>query len=84
MYNSKQSPNKGIKNFFPKKFTEDLFDRQKNVSLNAMNFFNGKRKIIREFEKGDIKPSNFPHNALNLEPEPEPEPEPPKESIREK
>ena len=45
-----------------------------------MNLYDDKSKIIREFEKGDIKPISFPYNGLGLEPEPKP----PTKCIREK
>ena len=34
--------------------------------------YDGKSKIIREFEKSDIKSISFPYNGLGLEPEPKP------------
>ena len=48
-----------------------------------MNLYDNRNKIIRAFENGNIKPSNFPHNATETEPKSEPEseqesePEPP-------
>ena len=34
--------------------------------------YDDKSLIIREIEKGDIKPISFPYNGLKLEPEPKP------------
>ena len=31
--------------------------------LNAIKLYDGRSKIIRPFEKKDIKPSDYPHNA---------------------
>ena len=48
-----------------------------------MNLYGNRKKIIRESENSNIKPSNFPHNATEIEPEPESEPEPEQESVPE-
>ena len=65
--NSKKNIKK-YKNFFPKNFKGGTLKEQKAVLLNAINFYDGRSKIIRLFENKDIRPSHYPHNAKS-EPE---------------
>ena len=65
-----------------------ILERQKSILLKAMNLYKSRNKTIRPFEDGNIKPSNFPHNATESESEPELEqelePESPEDSIKER
>ena len=60
---TKINSKKGIKSFFPSKFREHISNDQQIVSLNAMNLYNGRNKIIGLFENKAISPSIYVHDA---------------------
>ena len=56
---TKNSPRKGIKSFFPKNVNEYISKEQANVLLNAMQLCYYRNKIVKLFEDKSIKPSKL-------------------------
>ena len=49
--------------FLPDKFREYISNKEKGVSLNAMNLYNGRNKIIKLFESKDITAFMYAYDA---------------------